>query len=113
LLLTKEESVKLAEALSTSGAPSLSFIALESIEAGLRKRNPNGIQTRRTHTFPLWVPEDVMEEVRRLAVEWDASQQSIIRHFLLTYLASPPWKHPKKRLGQSERRGSSKRRLRS
>jgi hypothetical protein len=91
LLLTDEEALKLASAIKQSAAPSRSFIVAESIRAGLQTRNQIRAHGRRRR-YPLWLPSEVKQAVKQLALELHVSQQDLLRHFLRTYLESPPWK---------------------
>jgi hypothetical protein len=95
LLLTDEEALKLASAIKQSAAPSRSFIVAESIRAGLQTRNRISAQGRRRR-YPLWLPTEVKQEVKQLALELHVSQQDLLRHFLGSYLESPPWKRASK-----------------
>ena len=91
LLLTREEAVKLAEAVRVSGAPSRSLLILESLQAGLDVGNLTGLERRRNCTISFWLPNDVVNETRVTADRLRVSQQSLMRYFLFTYLASAPW----------------------
>jgi hypothetical protein len=90
LLLNEEESGKLAEAVRGRGNRSL--IILESIQARLHAPNLPGLQRKRTRVVHFWLPTEIMEEVRQLALDLRVSQQNLIRHLLFTYLATAPWK---------------------
>ena len=102
LLLTDDEALKLANAIKQSMAPDRSFIVVESILAGLQTRNQVRVQGRRRR-YPLWLPTELKQAVKQLALELHVSQQDLLRHFLRTYLESPPWKRiskPHTRTGQ-------------
>ena len=92
LLLNEEESGKLAEAVRTSGTGNRSLIILESIQARLHAPNLPGLQRKRTRVVYFWLPTEIMEEVRQLALDLRVSQQNLIRHLLFTYLVTAPWK---------------------
>ena len=94
LLLTEEESRKLAEAVKTSGAPNRSLLILESIQAKLHSPNLPELQGKRTNILHCWLPTEIMEKVRLLAHEQGVSQQSLIRYFLFTYLSQLERKNP-------------------
>lgn len=87
LLLTQEESGRLAEAVKASGAPNRSFLILESIQTKLHAPNLAGLQGKRTTILHCWLPTEIMAEVRRLAHEHGVTQQSLLRYFLFTYLS--------------------------
>jgi len=108
LLLTEEESGRLAEAVKASGAPNRSFLILESIQTKLHSPNLPGLQGKRTTILHCWLPTEIIEEVRRLALERRVTQQSLLRYFLFTYLSQLPRKNtsPTKTRGHTRRGGS-------
>lgn len=91
LLLNEEESGKLAEAVKTSGTPNRSLIILESIQASIHAPNLTGLQRKRNRVLYFWLPTQIMQEVRRRALDLGVSQQNLIRYLLFTYLATAPW----------------------
>jgi len=94
LLLTEEESRRLAEAVRVSGAPNRSFLILQSIQSRLHARTLTGLQGRRNRILHCWLPIEIMREVRRLARERAVSQQSLIRYFLFTHPTQPETHSP-------------------
>ena len=92
LLLNEEESEKLAEAVRASGAPNRSLIILESIQERLHAPNLPGLQRKRTRVVYFWLPTEIMEEARHLALHLSVSQQNLLRYLLFTHLATAPWK---------------------
>ena len=107
LLLTEEESEKLANAVRTSGAPNRSLLILASIQAGLRGPKPLELQGKRSRVTYFWLSTLLLGEIRRLANERHVTQQKLLRHFLFTYLSQLERKStpPTKRRRRTKRGG--------
>ena len=93
LLLTEEEARRLAEALTRFHVPR-SFMILEAIQAGLETADLKNIPGRRSRLLYFRLPREVRERVKELAEARHTSQQTLIRHFLFTYLSHLERKTP-------------------
>jgi hypothetical protein len=94
LLLTEEEASRLAVAARTLHVPS-NFIILEAVQFGLQALDPTKITKRRRKIVYFRLPTEIKQRVIELAQELDLSQQSLIRHYLSTYLTQLGTKTPK------------------
>jgi predicted DNA-binding protein len=104
LLLTEEEAHRLTTALTPTHLPR-SFLIQEAIQAGLRTIDPTNIPGRRSKVLCFRLPTELRDRVRALAEELDTSQQTLLRHFLFTYLSELEWKNmpPTKHRGKGRR----------
>lgn len=104
LLLTEEEASRLADALKDFPVPR-SILILEAIQAGLHTLDLTNMPGRRTRILCFRIPAEIEQKLKQLAAERHVSKQSLIRHFLFTYISHPPWKKPRPvtRLPESNR----------
>jgi hypothetical protein len=86
LLLTEEEARRLATTLTATHLPR-SFLIQEAIQAGLHTADLANIPERRSRVLCFRLPTELLGRVRALAEELDTSQQTLLRHFLFTYLS--------------------------
>jgi hypothetical protein len=86
LLLTEGEARRLAASLTLTHLPR-SFLIQEAIQAGLQTVDLANIPGRRSKVLCFRLPTELLGRVRALAEELDTSQQTLLRHFLFTYLS--------------------------
>jgi hypothetical protein len=104
LLLTEEEARRLATA-QTPTRLSRSFLIQEAVQAGLQTADIANVPGRRNKILCFRLPPELRDRVRELAKELDTSQQTLIRHFLFTYLSEMERKStpPTNRRGKGRR----------
>jgi hypothetical protein len=95
LLLTQSELETLDRAVRESGALTRTFLIFEAIQAGLQNPTPKIIEKKRNRRVDAWTSADMKHRIQQFADNAGMTQQTLLRHFLLTYLAAKPWKpHP-------------------
>jgi hypothetical protein len=94
LLLTPSELETLDWAVRESYAPTRSLIIFESFQAGLRNPNLKTRQEKRNRRIDAWTTKEMKHEIRQLACKLQVTQQHLVRHLLLSYIAAAPWRSP-------------------
>ena len=92
LILTDHELEELDRAVAESGALFRSLLIAAAIYTGLAKSDFALTQQKRCRQVAVWVPKRLAGEVKQVATTHSLTQQTLLRHFLFSYLACAPWK---------------------
>lgn len=92
LLLTQSELETLDRAVRESGAVTRTFLIFEAVQAGLQNPTPKITKKKRNRRVDTWASGDLKRRIAQLATDAGVTQQTLLRHFLHTYLTAAPWK---------------------
>jgi len=87
LLLTESELETLDRAVSESGALNRSLIIFEALQAGLQAPTPKIQWKKRNRRVDAWASGEIKRRIAQLANDVGVTQQTLLRHYLTTYLS--------------------------